>query len=102
MATTTEKAAKGSVQPILDHAFIEEGSERFLAAWNAHDAEAAAALCTEDVTVDEPALPETLHGRDGMRRFALATFAAFPDVRIEELEPAYLAGSALKALAPYR
>ena len=85
-----------------DHAFVERWSERFLDAWNAHDPSAVADLCTEGVRVDDPALPETLHGREGMRHFAAATFRAFPDFRIEGLEPPYLSASRPRALAPWR
>jgi steroid delta-isomerase-like uncharacterized protein len=86
----------------MDHDFVESWSDRFLQAWNAHDADAVAALCSERITVDDPALPETLHGRDGMRRFAEATFRGFPDFRIEGLDPPYLPSSGPRALGRWR
>jgi steroid delta-isomerase-like uncharacterized protein len=87
---------------MLERAFVEDWSSRWLAAWNAHDAEAIASLCTDDVVVDEPALPHVLTGRAGMSKFAEATFGTFPDVRIEELEPPYNSAERAQVLAPYR
>ena len=86
----------------FDAGFVADWSRRWLAAWNAHDVEGIVALCTDDVRCNEPALPRPLHGREGMRSFAGATFTAFPDVRIEELEPPYVSEAAGKALSPYR
>ncbi len=86
----------------MDREFVESWGTRFQDAWNAHDPDAVVSLCTEDVTVDDPALPETLRGRDGMRRFAEATFRAFPDFEIEGLEPPYLAADGPRALARWR
>ena len=86
----------------LDLGFLEEWGERFLGAWNAQDPDAIVGMCTEQVTIDDPALPETLHGLDGMRRFAAGTFRAFPDLRIEALEPPYLSSSQPRALARWR
>lgn len=86
----------------MDRDFVESWSNRFLDAWNGHDPDAVVSLCTEEVTLDDPALPETLHGHDGVRRFAEATFRAFPDFRVEGIEPAYLAPDGPRALARWR
>ena len=82
--------------------FAEEWAERWLDAWNAHDVEAIVSMCAENVAWDDPAIPETYHGREGVRRFVAATFRTFPDVEIEELEPPYLSMTSRKVLAPYR
>jgi steroid delta-isomerase-like uncharacterized protein len=81
---------------------VEGFGHRWLAAWNEHDVEALVWQCTEDVTLEDPALPEALHGHDGVRRFAQATFCAFPDLQITELEPPYVSAAGTKALSPYR
>src|SRR5436190_5392199 len=86
----------------LDHAFLADWSARYLAVWKAHDVEGIVAMCTEDVVWDDPALPETYHGREAVRRFAHAVFSCFPDVQIEELEPPYASATQPKALVPYR
>jgi steroid delta-isomerase-like uncharacterized protein len=87
---------------VVDREFVEDFARRWLAAWNTHDVEAIVALCAEDVTLDDPALPETFSGREGARRFAAATFHTFPDVEIGELESLYVSDVKPKALAPYR
>ncbi len=86
----------------MEREFVESWGERFLDAWNAHDPEALVSLCTEDLTIDDPALPETLHGHDGIRRFAEATFRAFPDFRIEGVDAPYLAPDGPRALVRWR
>jgi steroid delta-isomerase-like uncharacterized protein len=86
----------------LDPVFLEQWSQQWLEAWNEHDVEAIVSLCTADVTMDEPGLPETLRGQEGMRRFGELSFRTFPDVRIEELEPPYISATRPQALAPYR
>jgi steroid delta-isomerase-like uncharacterized protein len=86
----------------MDRDFVESWGTRFVESWNAHNAGAVVSLCAEDVTLDDPALPETLHGRDGIRRFAEATFTAFPDFRIEGVDEPYLASDGPRAVARWR
>jgi predicted ester cyclase len=86
---------------VLDPDFLAPWSERWFAHWAARDVEAIAAMCDEGVTVDDPALPATLRGRDGMRAFARDTFVTFPDLRIEPLEPPIPSHQAGGAWLPY-
>ena len=86
----------------VDFAFLEDWAARYLAAWLARDVEGVVAMCTEDVTWDDPALPETYHGHDGVRRFITATFRCFPDLHVDELEPPYRSTTRTKVLVPYR
>jgi len=88
----------------LDAAFLEDWSRRWLEAWNAHDADAVAAMCAEDVRWHDPALPEEIRGRAAVREFAAATFRAFPDftVHVDESEPPFLSATRPTALSPYR
>lgn len=75
----------------IDDQFAREFAKRLHAAVNAHDAEAVAALCTEDVTWEDPAAPEALHGREAVRRFHHdIMFRALPDARIELIDGPYL------------
>jgi predicted ester cyclase len=75
---------------------VEPGfTRRFLeslhAAVNAHDAQAVAALCSEDVLWDDPAAQEPLRGREAVYRFHRdVMFRAIPDVRIELVDGPYL------------
>jgi steroid delta-isomerase-like uncharacterized protein len=86
----------------VDPTFLEDWSARYLAAWNSHDAEAIVSMCTEDVIWDDPALPETYHGHDGVRRFISATVGCFPDLQVEELEAPYRSPTSPRVLTPYR
>jgi predicted ester cyclase len=78
-------SARGSVS--VDVSFLDPWAERWNRAWNEQDIEAIAAMCDEDIEVDDPALPQALRGKAGIRSFAADTFATFPDLRLEALEP---------------
>ena len=68
---------------IADPAAVEEIGRRWELAWNDHDADAVAAMCAEDLVYDEPALGDTVYGRDSIRSFVKAMDAAFPDHTFE-------------------
>jgi predicted ester cyclase len=75
----------------IDAAFARRFLERLHAAVNAHDADAVAALCCEDVVWEDPAAPVPLRGREAVRRFHRDTmFRALPDVRIATIDGPYL------------
>lgn len=77
---------------IVDAEFARAFLQRLHAAASAHDADAVAALCCDDVVWDDPAAPQTLHGRDAVRLFHRdIMFPALPDARIELLDGPYLA-----------
>lgn len=59
-------------------------------------------MCTEDVRWSGPALPGAVHGHHGVRGSVAALFRAFPNVRIEAMEPPYISAENGKALSPYR
>ena len=59
---------------------------RYLASWNDHDAAAMAALVTEDVVWEDPALPAPAHGPAAVQDFMRAAWAAFPDLRFDETD----------------
>jgi steroid delta-isomerase-like uncharacterized protein len=86
----------------VERAFLEDFDARYLVAWNTHDVEAILALVAEDVVWDDPALPKTFIGREGVRHFVEATFKSFPDLLIETPEPPYPSTARPKVLAPYR
>jgi steroid delta-isomerase-like uncharacterized protein len=86
----------------LDLGFVEDWGRRYLEVWNAHDADAVAAFCTEDIVWSDPGLPEPVTGRSGVRAFVQATAQAFPDFHVEELEPPFLSPAAPRVLSPYR
>lgn len=52
-------------------------------AWNAHDADAVAAVFAEDAVLREAGRPDEIRGRDAIRERAASLLAAFPDFRLE-------------------
>jgi steroid delta-isomerase-like uncharacterized protein len=75
----------------IDDEFASDFVRRLHAAVNAHSADGAAALCTEDVVWEDPAAPYPLSGREAVRRFHRdMMFRALPDARIELVDGPYL------------
>lgn len=56
------------------------------AAWNAHDADAVAAVFAETAVVRDLGSPEVARGRDAVRERARTLLAAFPDFSLERIE----------------
>jgi steroid delta-isomerase-like uncharacterized protein len=86
----------------VDPAFLEDWRARYLAAWLAHDVDAILDMLADDIVWDDPGLPNTFNGRTAVRHFLEATFKAFPDLVIEELDPPYVSPTQPKVLVPYR
>jgi steroid delta-isomerase-like uncharacterized protein len=63
-----------------------EVNDATYAAWNAHDADAIAAVFTEDAVLREAGRDTEIRGRDRIRARAAALLAAFPDFRLERIE----------------
>jgi steroid delta-isomerase-like uncharacterized protein len=82
--------------------WIRPFAERYLGAWNDHDAGALLPLLTEDIVYFDPALPEPARGHAGVRKFMEDTFAAFPDLRFEEAGPVCIAPDAPTVMLPWR
>jgi steroid delta-isomerase-like uncharacterized protein len=68
---------------IADPVAVEEIKRQWENAWNHHDADAVAAMCAEDLIYDEPALGDTVYGRDSIRSFVNAMHAGYPDYSFE-------------------
>lgn len=60
---------------------VRHFAETWEGAWNAHDPDAVALLCAEDVVFDDPALGDTVHGRDSLRNFANRLVSNYPGYR---------------------
>ena len=56
------------------------------AAWNAHDADAVAAVFAEDAVLIEAGSPDVLRGRAAIRERAVALLTAFPDFHLERID----------------
>lgn len=76
---------------LVDTAFAGEFLRRLHGAVNAHDPDAIAELCAENVIWDDPAAPRQLCGRKAVRRFHQENmFPALPDVQVELIDGPYL------------
>ena len=84
----------------IDREFLQDFTERWQRAWNDHDPDAVAALCTEDVEFFDPAIG-TVRGRAAVADWVRACVLAFPDYRFTEPEPPYLAEDGSKAIMPW-
>ena len=90
-----------AIAATIERGFIEDFWHRWLDAWNRHDGEAVAELCTEDVDFTDPAIG-TVRGRPAVADWVRTCSRAFPDYRFEEPEPAYVSSDRPKAIAPWR
>lgn len=77
---------------VVNALFARQFLQRLHDAANAHNAQAVAALCCDDVIWEDPAAPGTLHGRDAVLHFHRdIMFPALPDTHIEVIDGPYLA-----------
>jgi steroid delta-isomerase-like uncharacterized protein len=75
----------GPPRPLYPEFLVDFG-QRFKDAWNRLDGEAVAALCTEDVVWNDPAIPHPARGRREVAEFVNAMGHAFPDLHVEPLD----------------
>jgi steroid delta-isomerase-like uncharacterized protein len=59
---------------------VRDFAQRWVDAWNEHDADALVAMCTEDVVWEDPAAPQAANGRDEVREVLRAVWTVFPDM----------------------
>ena len=62
-----------------------EVNDRTYSAWNAHDADAVAAVFAADAVVRDAGSEEVTRGRAAVRARAAALLAAFPDFHLERV-----------------
>ena len=86
----------------LDQDFLDDFAPRWWAAWNKRDAEAIAAMVTDDIVYWNPALREDLHGREAMFGYAAMLGQAFPDGHFTITEEPYASLTQPKALVPWQ
>jgi steroid delta-isomerase-like uncharacterized protein len=75
----------------VDAAFVRSFTQRWVDGWNAHDADSLLALCTDDVSWEDPAAPEIAHGHAEVREFLQTIWTIFPDLSFTFPEPPLLA-----------
>lgn len=78
-------AATSPADP-LTVAWLGAFLERYLAAWNGHDADAMVPLVTADVVWDDPALPAPARGVAELQEFMRTSWRAFGDLAFETPE----------------
>lgn len=83
-----------------DH--VEEFLEAFEDAWAARDPDRIAAAYTPDVVFEDPAVNETLLGREGVRRFATEIFRMAPDFRVVSTDRPSISPARPWVFVPYR
>lgn len=64
-----------------DPASVQLFADAWEGAWNAHEPETVAALCAENVSFDDPALGDTVYGREAILNFATRLVRNYPDYR---------------------
>ncbi len=76
--------AQGRMRSPKDDLLPQEVAEKFLKAYNAHDAEALVALYAEDVKVTVPDLTE-VKGREEHEKYYKAWFKSVPDITAKQI-----------------
>ena len=64
---------------------MSELVDRWAAAWNAHDADAVAAVFAPDAEIVDVVSGAVTRGRDAIRDTAVARFTGFPDFSLEKV-----------------
>ena len=85
----------------LDQDVLEAFAERWWSAWNSHDGEAVAALCTDDIVNSGPALGRDIRGREAVVGYVDVFTQAFPDMQFAVPEPPYGSLTRPKAIVPW-
>lgn len=62
---------------------VERMFEDYLGAWSSHDVEKIASFFTDDCVYEDVAMGAVNRGKEELKAFLSATFAAFPDFKVE-------------------
>lgn len=82
--------------------FVREFIERWQDAWNSHEPGRVASLCTEDIVLSDPALPEPARGRAAVRSYLEDVWRAFPDLTIATPDVPFVDVDRQRAALPWR
>jgi steroid delta-isomerase-like uncharacterized protein len=74
---------------------------RWMDAWNRKDADRLLELVTDDIVYVDPAWPEPLRGREGVRTFATAMWRAMPNMSFHEPEGGFVSLEGARCAAPW-
>ena len=70
--------------------WTREFAQRWLEAWNSHEADRLLALMTDDIEYRDDSWPKTMRGHADVREFLDATWRATPDMTFELLAGPYV------------
>lgn len=87
---------------ILGAQFLRDFTDRWHAAWNAHDPAQVAALCTDDIQWQQSSTPPLPAGYEGAAVVVQQLHRAFPDFRFEGTESPYASFDRRKAIVPWQ
>jgi steroid delta-isomerase-like uncharacterized protein len=99
---STVAEAQPTVSAPVDRAFVEEFHQRWLEAWNSHDADKVLACLAEDIVYDDSGWPTTMRGHAEVREFLDYSWRGFPDMRYEKVDGPYLDPDAPRAAGTWR
>jgi steroid delta-isomerase-like uncharacterized protein len=88
---------QGTAVAAGDREFVEDFGQRFLDAWNSHDADKVVACMAEDIVYDDDAWPTTMRAHADVRAFLEYLWRAFPDLHFEVVDGPYIDPEAPKA-----
>ena len=89
VSETTVQRERVSVAPTSIE-WTREFVQRWLEAWNSHEADRLLALMTDDIEYRDDSWPKTMRGHADVREFLDATWRATPDMTFELLAGPYV------------
>lgn len=89
-------------EPIESMEWLREFTRSYVEAWNSLDHTAVAACVAEDVTWEDPMLPEAAHGPEEVAALVRTNTTAFPDLRLDETGELAISDDGLVAYVPWR
>ena len=91
-----------ALTPGVDLEWLADFADRYLAAWNSHDADRLLAFMADDIVYDDAAWPKQMRGHEDVRAFLASTWSAMPDLTFEVVEGPYLLPGKPKAAFHWR
>jgi steroid delta-isomerase-like uncharacterized protein len=95
-------ATHTTVTPGVDVEWLAGFADRYLAAWNSHDADRVLECMTDDIVYDDAAWPTQMRGHDDVRDFVTAIWRAMPDLAFQVVEGPYVVADKPKAAFHWR
>jgi steroid delta-isomerase-like uncharacterized protein len=84
----TEAPAAAPAEATIE--WIREFEERFLQAWNSHQADRVVGMMTEDIEYRDDAWPKTMRGHADVREFLDSLWTGLPDLTFELVQGPYV------------